>query len=192
MCENCSVVEQIWQKEHEIDNLKKDSFHRGFMTRDLPNNVFPKRGQGVYAFRPYPMYGDADIHTKIAENVTAVEYAKLSSVNVNSPKEDIVEFVTILQRLLAQGVFDPLQIEPDKNVQYNGINPFNVGSTYQPTPPMYGGVQPLYGAPGLFPGLNLPPMPGSPLDVAGANLDAPSDITVSDTNETSDEEEKPE
>ena len=167
MCENCSVADQIWQKDNQISELKKDSFHGGFMTRELPNNIFPKRGQGIYAFRPYPIYGDEDIHTKVAEKVSAAEYAKLSSVNVNSPKEDIVEFINILQRLLVQGVFDPVKADPNNvGAQYNA-NPFGGYSTPAPAPMWggFGGIQPLYGAP-VNPDMDLALNHASTFDVA--------------------------
>lgn len=142
MCEEYGMYTLYTQEKMDKENAQRDSFHHGFMTQALPTVIFPKDNRR-YSFRPYPVNGEA-IHTRIANAVTAAEYAVLTSVNVNSSKDDIVSFVTILQRLLDQGVFDEDEkITPDKPVQYGGMP-----APFMPnTPYFYGGIQPMYGAP---------------------------------------------
>lgn len=143
MCEDYNpTYSMLVEKTAELERTKKLSFESGFMTREMPISVFPKPGQSIYRFRPY---GTNDIRSRIADRVTAREYSLLTTVTVDSPKADIEAYVSILQALLDQGIFDeenPAEPAPVVNDRpyygfgWGGPMPYQFGN------PLYSTVKP--------------------------------------------------
>lgn len=140
------------------ERLMNTSFFRGFMNDRVGCGMktFTKPFSPM-AFNPSSpeFVSTVDVtnrQNKIAETITAAEWAILTDTNITSSKSDIVSYVAILQKLITAGAFDKCQ--PDTNV---GSGPVWVN----PNPWMYGGptpvapenpftngtVQPVYGCP---------------------------------------------
>ena len=96
-----NIFEEINSKENEIQRLKADSIQAGFMENRLPNFTFPFQPQ----FTPYNP-AVTPLYDRILEKVTGTELTILCRTRYNSPKEQILEYVRILERLIEEGVFD--------------------------------------------------------------------------------------
>jgi hypothetical protein len=96
-----NIFEELNSKENEIQRLKADSIQAGFMENRLPNFTFPFQPQ----FTPYNP-SVTPLYDRILEKVTGTELTILCRTRYNSPKEQILEYVRILERLIEEGVFD--------------------------------------------------------------------------------------
>lgn len=96
-----NIFEELNSKENEIQRLKADSIQAGFMENRLPNFTFPFQPQ----FTPYNP-SVTPLYERILEKVSGTELTILCRTRYNSPKEQILEYVRILERLIEEGVFD--------------------------------------------------------------------------------------
>jgi hypothetical protein len=96
-----NIFEELNSKENEIQRLKADSIQAGFMENRLPNFTFPFQPQ----FAPYNP-SVTPLYDRILEKVSGTELTILCRTRYNSPKEQILEYVRILERLIEEGVFD--------------------------------------------------------------------------------------
>jgi hypothetical protein len=96
-----NIFEELNSKENEIQRLKADSIQAGFMENRLPNFTFPFQPQ----FTPYNP-SVTPLYDRILEKVSGTELTILCRTRYNSPKEQILEYVRILERLIEEGVFD--------------------------------------------------------------------------------------
>jgi hypothetical protein len=96
-----NIFEELNSKENDIQRLKADSIQAGFMENRLPNFTFPFQPQ----FTPYNP-SVTPLYDRILEKVSGTELTILCRTRYNSPKEQILEYVRILERLIEEGVFD--------------------------------------------------------------------------------------
>lgn len=142
------------------ERLMNTSFFRGFMNDRVGCGMktFIKPF-GPMAFNPSSpeFVSTVDVtnrQNKIAETITAAEWAILTDTNITSSKADIIRYVEILQKLITAGVFD--KCPPDINAANGPVwvnpNPWMYGGPTHVVPEnpftaINGNVQPVYGCP---------------------------------------------
>ena len=114
-----NIFGELNTKEIEIQRLKADSIQAGFMENRLPNFTFPFQPQFT---RYNPL--ETPLYDRILEKVTGTELTILCRTRYNSPKEQILEYVRILERLIEEGVFDAPEIPQYPNYN-NALGAFD-------------------------------------------------------------------
>lgn len=114
--EGITMADMLQMKDNEIKNLKTtQSFETGFMD--------PMMGQyGPYienSYRkPYKLVGQQrgakttnELRTEIENKLTVSEYRVLAKTTFASKKEKIIEFTSLINRLVDEGLFDDFSDE---------------------------------------------------------------------------------
>ena len=126
--EGITVADMLQMKDNEIKNLKTtQSFETGFMD--------PMMGQcGPYienSYRkPYKLVGQQrgakttnELRTEIENKLTVSEYRVLAKTTFASKKEKIIEFTSLINRLVDEGLFDDFSDENTTEDESNDKKP---------------------------------------------------------------------
>ena len=113
--EGITVADMLSMKDNEINHLKLDkTFETGFMD--------PTIGRGLNVNttyrKPYRIVGEQnctktpnELQTEIENKLTVSEYRTLAKTTFTSKKEKIIEFTSLINRLVDEGLFDDFSDE---------------------------------------------------------------------------------
>lgn len=113
--EGITVADMLSMKDNEINHLKLDkTFETGFMD--------PTIGRGLNVNttyrKPYRIVGEQnctktlnELQKEIEDKLTVSEYRTLAKTTFISKKEKIIEFTSIINKLVDEGVFDDFSDE---------------------------------------------------------------------------------
>ena len=113
--EGITMADMLTMKDNEINHLKTEkSFETGFMD--------PTIGRGLNVNttyrKPYRIVGEQnctktpnELQTEIENKLTVSEYRTLAKTTFTSKKEKIIEFTSLINRLVDEGLFDDFSDE---------------------------------------------------------------------------------